>query len=273
MANARGTDNHEQLWFKDKDIEFLKSQDVTSYRVLYPIVPVYFVDHSNTIIDKFNTQPKISHYPDPVNINVLIKTTDMKAVMDTYNLEEIPEATAVFSVALLDKISNQHEFSLTIEEDVLLSYQGVDWRITQVHKADYIGHHSELHLHYECLLERNTRSNAIDEKLIEVEDTYVSDFEFYTSIDKYGELCLDDVIKSEAYDHQEEIEYNDPQFYLYIAMLSTSLEVSSIMLDDMDIKQFMTKSTVISIYNTREYIMFKSNTALNLIGKIKLTYA
>lgn len=152
--------------YQTKDIEYLKKQDLLVYQKWYPTVSVLFVDSSNTPIDTFGSQDLIK-YHDAVEMDVLIRFDNMEKVMDKYDLEEVPEAIAVFSIAVIEDSDLSAEES-NVEADVLiLDYAGEDWRVTKAFRQDYLGHNKDEFIHWECILERNIRSNIQTEETVQ----------------------------------------------------------------------------------------------------------
>lgn len=142
---------------KQKDIQFIKRQDRLAYERNYPDVSCRFLNHTSTIVDEdFGTQPKIT-YREPVVMPVLIKFDNLQKVQDKFNLEELPDAIAVFSKSVLEHTGLPNDY-VTVEPDVLFDYVGYTWRISQVFPDDYISN-SEEFLHYQCVIHRNDRSN------------------------------------------------------------------------------------------------------------------
>ena len=159
------------LWFAGKDMNYLSREDLKAYQVLYPPVPVRFLDHSKTIVDKFGTQPVIA-LRDPIPVNLRVKFSDLKKVMDRFNLREIPEAVAVFSLASLRELRLPDEL-ITVEPDVRFFFDTVEWRVTQVFPDTFVAN-NQAHLHWTCIIERSSRHSYIQE-----DQAFYQDYNLY----------------------------------------------------------------------------------------------
>lgn len=170
--------------YQAKDIAYLKSQDLLLYQSWFPLLTLRFVNSSLTLVDTFRSQDVIRYYT-PVQLEVFVSFSDMNKVMDKYDLEELPEAMAVFSVAVLEA-SGIPSDECKVEPDVIIKdFTGVDWRVTKVYKTDYLGHNKDEFIHYDAIIERNIRTNQDNP-----EDTKSSNY-FYGSGD--AALAMEDL--------------------------------------------------------------------------------
>lgn len=149
------------LWFAGKDINYLVGKDIQSYKVLYPPIPVSFLDHDKTIVDDFNTQSVIA-LRDAIPVNLHVSFTDLKKYMDRFSLREIPEGIAIFSRGILNDL-RLPDNSITVEPDVLFTFNTVEWRITQVFPDSFVGNNDQAFLHWTCVICRNSRGSYIEE--------------------------------------------------------------------------------------------------------------
>lgn len=150
------------LFIQDKDVVFLKRQDKDAYYLLHNLVEVQFIDHSRTVTDDFGSQPKLFYHP-PVSFPLHVITSDFNYIMDMFGLEEVPEGAAVFSIAVLEALSKNWKERYFPEPDVLFTYHGQEWRVTENYIIDIIGSEDDQFLHYGVTLERNSRTNKITE--------------------------------------------------------------------------------------------------------------
>lgn len=162
----------ENLWFAGKDVKYLVGKDTQSYKVLYPPIPVSFLDHSKTVVDPFNTESVIA-LRDPITVNINVMFTDLKKYMDRFNLREIPEGMAIFSRGFLKDLRIPDDCKI-VEPDVVFSYDTVDWRITKVFPDSFIGSNNRVHIHWACVICRNSRHSYIKE-----EEAFYKDYNLY----------------------------------------------------------------------------------------------
>lgn len=145
------------IWHGDKDVAYVKEQDYNFFISVLPRVLVRFVDQGNTQVDVFGSQELIYLLP-PLEIPVMVKFDNLNSIQDRLNLPELPEAVAVFSKSVME-MTGLPDNKKIVEPDVLLIHNDIVWRITDVFKNDFIGHRQRDFLHYECVLERNSRTN------------------------------------------------------------------------------------------------------------------
>jgi len=183
------------LWFAGKDINYLVGKDTQSYKVLYPPIPVSFLDHSKTIVDEFNTQSVIA-LRDPIPVNLRVSFTDLKKYMDRFNLREIPEGIAVFSRGIMKDLRLPDD-TITIEPDVVFTFNTVEWRITQVYPDSFIGNNDNVFLHYTCVICRNSRGSYVEQ-----DQDFYNDYNLYfnsgTDLTTMNLLRSDLVIKNDS---------------------------------------------------------------------------
>lgn len=138
--------------YADKDITYLKDQDKLIYYAAYPEIQVYFVDPASTSVEEHRTQNHVG-YLDPVTIPVALRFDNLRRFQKKYDLEDIPDAVAIFSVAVLDALENSAQYK--VEPDVVIGYfSGVLWKVTNAFRQDFIGSNDDEFLHYECVIER-----------------------------------------------------------------------------------------------------------------------
>lgn len=192
-----------KLWYSSKSVRYLKRNDLLVYKFHYPDVQVYFLDHSATTTDVFGSQPKIV-YQSPVTIPVYLKFEDFRKEIDRFSLQEVPDGMAIFSRAVLEECFGVHNVPV-VEEDVLIKdFLDRDWRVTMAYRQDHIGNSDEF-LHYACVLERMTRTNAYTPADLENEN-----FRHLTGVGDPG-LDICDIL---SFDHLTKEDLEEVQTYV-----------------------------------------------------------
>ncbi len=224
------------LWFAGKDINYLAREDLKAYRVLYPPVPVRFLDHSKTVVDNFKTQPVIA-LRDPIPVNLHITFQDLKKIMDRFKLREIPDGACLFSIAILNELRLPAE-AITVEPDVRFDFDGVNWRIAQVWPETFIGN-NEAHLHWLCTIERSSRHSYIQE-----DQVFYKDYNLYYIAGTA--LTPDQLLRSDlTTSNKDTVNIQvTTEGSLYLFYNSTFGDLQSVIKDGTDILSSFTKTTV-----------------------------
>jgi len=144
--------------YQQKDIDFIKTQDRLAFYNLYSICPIRFVDRIKTDVDKLGSQD-IIYLHDILAIPIWIKRDSLQKIQDRLNLRELPEAVAYISVAVLESLITIPNNNKIVEPDVLIQFGNVLYRIKDAFQTSHIDNYPDIFMHYECILERNTRVN------------------------------------------------------------------------------------------------------------------
>lgn len=145
---------------KAKDVAYIMDQDRHAFFAAYPKLYVRFVDTVATTSDIFGSQNQIVLL-DPVYMPLHIHRDRMDKVLDRLQLEELPEATALISIGVLEYLGLDPN-KYIVQPDTLINFGSIIYRIKRIFPQHYLDNYPDTFLHYECILERNTRNNYLN---------------------------------------------------------------------------------------------------------------